>query len=99
MDENGKDNVIQFPDLGHIDMGPPVAPTEVLEYASKLGLKSVIIVGLKPCGCLYLASSEGEIDANIGRLERAKFLLNTIMAPHDGDHPEEDGDLDDLEPA
>lgn len=68
-------NVI--PGVERRDLGVPATPRAVLEAAIEGGIQDVVVIGRYPSGALYLASSDGNIDAVVGKLFAAAQRLAT----------------------
>lgn len=67
--------VVAFPGVERRDLGGDVSPKDVLLAANDAGLGDVIVVGRDRAGAFYLAASDGNADAVVGKLFRAAQWL------------------------
>jgi hypothetical protein len=63
----------------------PVTAIAVLQYAIDAGVQDVVVVGRQPDGALYLAASEPNADAVVGKLFcAAQWLANNCDSADQG---------------
>jgi hypothetical protein len=69
-------NVIALPGVERRDLGGETPADRVLTAALDAGLLDVVVVGRDRCGEFYLAASDGNADAVVGKLFRAAQWLS-----------------------
>jgi hypothetical protein len=72
------DNITVLPGVERRDMGHEVSGDSVLRSAIDSGVTDAIVIGKRPSGEFYLAASDGNTDAVVGKI----FYAATWLATH-----------------
>ena len=84
MSENG-DNVFALPGVDLSEASSKILPADqVLSTALDAGLTDVVVIGRKPNMKSYIAFSDPNLEALLGKLEVAKSaIIDVMLTPED----------------